>query len=350
MNDRLCELVGLIFLFGSLPCGSSCADQKACGVEAAFGAVHALGMTPEVNYSDLLTKEYISELSGSTASDICKLVGRLGGEAVFLEGLGWASLQSTNHPLILHVSSDGQLEASNHWLLFLGVRDNMAKVVDGGGTVEEWPWDRLLARWRGRAIVVTPKDDASSATAGLNFAETSFAIGLAIGAVALGLVLSNLRPSGKFSFPIVFIGVALGLCIAMRLSSRVELAFPVGMTGRYVFAAIDGPPHETIDLSDFNAWLARPGNITFIDCRYRADFLQSPIPGTISIPVDAKTHEIVTTLEGKDRSQPIVIFCASDRCRFSEFMAVRLTGLGFTDLRIFRGGYAEWLHRSEAEA
>jgi hypothetical protein len=44
------------------------ADQRTCGVEAAFGAVHAMGIETSVRFEELLTTEYVSHRGGSTAA------------------------------------------------------------------------------------------------------------------------------------------------------------------------------------------------------------------------------------------------------------------------------------------
>lgn len=344
----LLTIVAMVLGSLSMPC---LADQKSCGVEAAYGAVHAIGINPECEFVNLLTPDYISQLGGSTAVDVCKAVERLGAQATYLQGLGWASLLYAEHPMILHVSSDGQLEAANHWLLFLGVQDGMAKVVDGGGKPEAWPLDRLLIRWRGLAIAVTPRGEADQAKWSLNFGETALSLGVLVGALAAALLFSTIFSSwASARFPAVLTGVALSLAASVFTVSGVRFPIPTEASTRYAYAAIDGPEFDETRLGEFLSLLDDPGNATLLDCRYYSDHSRFPIPGTLNVPIDAKSHEMVAALADKDRTAPIVIFCTSERCGFSERMAVRLTGLGFTNLKIFRGGYVEWFYHDQTEA
>jgi rhodanese-related sulfurtransferase len=325
-------------------------DQKSCGVEAAYGAMHALGITPDCAFVDLLTTEYISQIGGSTAQDVCNAVERLGAEATYLQGLGWASLLHAKHPMILHVSSDGQLEAANHWLLFLGVRDGMAKVVDGGGTPESWPLERLLVRWRGLAVVVTPPGQKDQASWLLNFYETMMSLSVAAVALAIAQIFRTVSFSRTLTgFAAAFLGVALTVAAFVIGVSGSYFPSPTQPSTRYAVAAIDGADFEIIDLNGFLSLMDDPGEATLLDCRYRPDSLKFPIPGTMNVPIDAKSHEMAEALSGKQPAEPIVIFCANKRCGFSERMAVRLVGMGFTNLKIFRGGYVEWRYRGRVE-
>ncbi|MFN7874371.1 MAG: rhodanese-like domain-containing protein [Pirellula sp.] len=331
------------------------ADQRTCGVEAAFGAVHAIGIEPSVRFEELLTTEYVSHRGGSTADDVCKAVRKLGARGTYLQGMGSVSLLGTKHPLILHVYSDGQLQSPNHWLLFLGMEDGLAKVVDGGGVQEKWPLERLLARWPGRAIVVSPSESNQYFASTLTFLEAGSFVAIIVLAFVIGK--SSLKLTWKsewLRFLLASTGIVAAVGVFSSWVSAGKLPLPFNASTRYIFAALDGAPCEYVDLKEFLLAIKSESDsksdTVVVDCRYESDTKRFPVPGTIPVSLDEKTASIARSMEFINRDRTILLFCLSERCRFSEVMAIRLTGLGFHKFKIFRGGYEEWLKSADSTA
>jgi len=347
------KFVWKIYVFGVLPVlfiGKVWSDNKDCGVKAAYGAVSALGIKPKLTFADLLTAEYISQRSGSTAIDVCKAVGALGGEARYLQGMGWPSLVDSSFPLILHVASDGQLQSANHWILYLGMDGSEARVVNSSGIVELWPMERLLVRWRGRGIVVAPKEHGTQAKHLLNRAELFWLGGLLVGAFSLAkLGDASLNRIRAWKYPITLSIITLFIATFSALGSRARPLLPINATSRYAQAALSGAQHEYIDWHSFKQLLNAPGETVLVDCRYKADYDFAPIPNTVSIPIDAEIGEIERALHGRQASDPIVLFCMSSKCQFSEVMTIRLTAMGFRNLSVWKGGYREWASKNLQE-
>lgn len=62
------------------------------------------------------------------------------------------------------------------------------------------------------------------------------------------------------------------------------------------------------------------------------------IPGTINVPFD----QLKTWAQGKDKHTPIVVYCASYDCPLSSNAWHELKNLGFTNVKAYEGGTAEW--------
>ncbi len=62
------------------------------------------------------------------------------------------------------------------------------------------------------------------------------------------------------------------------------------------------------------------------------------IKGTKNIPL-ATLEEITKTWP---RDKKIVVYCAHSACNASKDACIKLTGLGFTDVRAYEGGMKEW--------
>jgi rhodanese-related sulfurtransferase len=87
--------------------------------------------------------------------------------------------------------------------------------------------------------------------------------------------------------------------------------------------------------------LYQVGAALFIDSRRASEFDAGRIPGAMSLPADAFDIYKVQ-FEAFPRTQPIIVYCDGQQCNSSLTVATRLNGLGFTNVRVFFGGWQEW--------
>lgn len=80
---------------------------------------------------------------------------------------------------------------------------------------------------------------------------------------------------------------------------------------------------------------------TFIDARSSDEFKAGHIPQSRSLPYyELETHQSV--LDGLKPESPLILYCEGIGCELSFFLGRELQGMGYTDLKIFYGGYPEW--------
>src|SRR5256885_17170355 len=70
-------------------------------------------------------------------------------------------------------------------------------------------------------------------------------------------------------------------------------------------------------------------------------FEDSHLPGARNMPHDA-VAEVAPRL-APDKSAPIVVYCANAACQNSHIAAVRLTQLGYSDVRVYAAGKQDWI-------
>lgn len=95
-----------------------------------------------------------------------------------------------------------------------------------------------------------------------------------------------------------------------------------------------------LDLAELRAALesARPPLLAeILSPRY---FEQGHLPGAINLPLEGFAAAAVAALP--DRAAAVVVYCASDTCQNSDMAARQLQALGYTNVRVFRGGKAAW--------
>lgn len=80
----------------------------------------------------------------------------------------------------------------------------------------------------------------------------------------------------------------------------------------------------------------------FLDARDAAEFAAGRIPGAHNLPFyDLETHR-QAALEGLSPDSPIVVYCEGVGCELSLFLGRELQQMGYTDVKIFYGGFPEW--------
>jgi rhodanese-related sulfurtransferase len=81
----------------------------------------------------------------------------------------------------------------------------------------------------------------------------------------------------------------------------------------------------------------------FIDSRSRGSFQKGHIQGAINIPFE-ESHDIQDgLLESLPHDKILVIYCDGQECQSSTNLARYLFQQGFLDLRVFFGGWEEWM-------
>jgi rhodanese-related sulfurtransferase len=79
----------------------------------------------------------------------------------------------------------------------------------------------------------------------------------------------------------------------------------------------------------------------FIDSRHAYDFGSGHITGAVSVPLHdfALSHPVISALR---RDQLIITYCDGEECSSSIELAKLLYGGGFTNVKVFFGGWNEW--------
>jgi rhodanese-related sulfurtransferase len=108
----------------------------------------------------------------------------------------------------------------------------------------------------------------------------------------------------------------------------------------YKMMAREGDPgfidlSETIDVQQQNT-------ATILDARSHDEFKAGHIPGAKSLPYYEINQYKDDALANLAADAPIIIYCEGIGCELSFFLGRDLVAGGFTNIRIFYGGYPEW--------
>ena len=82
----------------------------------------------------------------------------------------------------------------------------------------------------------------------------------------------------------------------------------------------------------------------FLDSREREKYQQGRIFGALSLPFEGEHDPVVLDILDAPHEKTLVVYCDGSECRSSINLATALHDRGYTDIRVFFGGWEEWLN------
>jgi rhodanese-related sulfurtransferase len=151
-------------------------------------------------------------------------------------------------------------------------------------------------------------------------------VGLAIVSLIAGLIINHL---GANSLPLVH----------RSPSERLQ-----GELTRLVAAPpFESFPVETVSLDEFRPAVEHKDDL-IIDARSSHYYQTGHVPGAINLARDDFARDYIrlrASLE-KSKDAPIIVYCSGGDCHDSKMVAQALTSLGFSQVRVFTGGWDAW--------
>jgi rhodanese-related sulfurtransferase len=87
--------------------------------------------------------------------------------------------------------------------------------------------------------------------------------------------------------------------------------------------------------------LFETGSALFLDSRNAYDYDRGHIKGAMNIPLK-EWENAKHRLESLSKDHPFVVYCDGAECNSSIELAAKLYAAGFTNVKIFFGGWREW--------
>jgi rhodanese-related sulfurtransferase len=149
---------------------------------------------------------------------------------------------------------------------------------------------------------------------------------LAIASLAAGLVMNRLsdRP-----LPLVY--------------QTTEHRFDAELTTLVTAAPFKIAPAATVGLPEFRSAVDSK-NTLILDARPSIFFEQGHVPGALNLARDAfaRDYRQLAPVLKLATDKPIIVYCAGGDCHDSRLVANALMSLGFSNVRVFTGGWEEW--------
>jgi rhodanese-related sulfurtransferase len=314
-----------------------------CGVHCLYAALDAIGK--DARFEELISTKYISSERGSSAADLQSAAADFGAHGTTMTRLTADTLRSSRHPVILHVKPIARSAAYTHWMLFLGMDDGKARILDPPKQLEVVPMAHVLARWDGIGIVI---HDSNAVGLSVWPARAMFGSLAVIAACAIWLIRLLRSPSGvkRLGARRDLCGLVGVLCVSVAIALIWHGVSPEGfLLNRSAVASVvanfhsAAVPHLTID--ELEA-LRRNGDAVLIDARRPQAYRRGHIDGAINVPVTSSLSSRDRALGHLPKTSRIVLYCQSERCPWASELANLLTANGYSDLSLFPGGWQEW--------
>jgi rhodanese-related sulfurtransferase len=330
------------FLVISIAGSTLLGQEKYCGIYAVYSAGLILGVD-DYEFESLISEKYVSDIQGSTGNDISAAATDMGLSSKRLDDLGVESLLSSECPMVLHVMTDGQVEAYNHWILFIGINSNgEADIVETPGQVYSMPLSSLLARWDGTAVLLDKPEKNLNSNKSL-CAKGLFFLSVLVFAACVVVVLERLCRSFRIK---VFFGVTEVL-IPVLLVALFTLTIPGNSirsngTARYLQSAVAKGEFPVIEKVELEALISSQNELMLIDARHPIKFRQGALRGAKNLPYFSDSESMDLFLANIPRETKVIIYCKSHRCSYDNLLGIRIAQFGFTDIVLFEGGWEAW--------
>lgn len=326
-----------------------------CGLYCIYALVSA--WDGDIEFRDLLRPEYISHYEGSSLSELKQAATDNHRYAECVGGMTIRSLKSCNTPAILHVKSSMESKEYDHYVLFLGIKENMARVFTPPQWLAYMPLHKLSYLWDGNALVVS--EDPLNISQ-LFFRDRLLMLSLIVVACIVTVVMHLIRKkcfNYALSIPLkMCYSIAQGSCILITafILCFVVHFFPDNGFLSYkdaVNAVQKAHAGNFIPKINVNRAAKIIGNGTmFVDARFREDYEAGHIENAISLPIDCTDEEYTQTISSLPKNKRVVLYCQSAGCKYAEIVAIRLREDGFGSLAVFRGGWVEWQKNNESQS
>jgi rhodanese-related sulfurtransferase len=149
---------------------------------------------------------------------------------------------------------------------------------------------------------------------------------LAIASLAAGLVMNRLsdRP-----LPIVY--------------QTTEQRFDAELTTLVTASPFKIAPAATVRLQEFHSAVESKSAL-ILDARPSVFFEQGHVPGALNLARDAfaRDYRQLAPVLKSATDKPVIVYCAGGDCHDSRLVANALMSLGFSNVRVFTGGWEEW--------
>lgn len=139
------------------------------------------------------------------------------------------------------------------------------------------------------------------------------------------------------------VGIILCLSFVIGISANLSLIkqYRKGDFSQSFLSHEDFPSIQFIGIFEAEDLFAG-GNAVFLDSRADEKYLEGHILGAVNIPFEGG-ERIVEEQLPFPREATLIVYCDGNECQSSVLLAKVLAEFGFEDIRVFFGGWAEWI-------
>ncbi len=320
-----------------------------CGLYCVYAALRLADR--KLDFRELVKRDYIKSNKGSTLVELRRAAEDHGLYATLATKMTERVLRECRHPVILHVKPSLTSPTYSHYELYLGAKEGKARILNPPGNVALVPFSELAPRWDGNGLILSdrPIDIGAVFAPAREHVATAAIVATVFVLLVRAANRARLRLYGPISGRLLLIfsvaqTVALGVIVLLG-GMIYHYATEAGLLANTDAVKAIQSVHAGNFIPKLS--LQRVSRLVntdtvFIDARVARDFATGHLDGAISLPVNTGKERRDRTLAGVSKAAPVVVYCQSSACKFAESVAVTLATDGFSNVSIFKGGWAEW--------
>jgi rhodanese-related sulfurtransferase len=149
---------------------------------------------------------------------------------------------------------------------------------------------------------------------------------------------------------LVVLSLAAGLAINHLSSQPLPIVYqtPEQRLDAELTSLVKVPPFQiapaaTLGLAEFRSAVENKSAL-ILDARPSAFFEEGHVPGALNLARDnfAKDYHRLSGVLKPAEDKPVIVYCSGGACHDSRLVANALLSLGFSNVRVFTGGWEAW--------
>ena len=284
--------------------------DRYCGLYCVYQAAKLTGR--QADLESLIVPERLSGDYGSTPRNLTDTLDEYHIPYRYLNNIDYADAYLMGGPIILLIKNAPESHEPNHWIMLLDVRLGDCDIYDPSTGTLTVSAAELRSLWGGTAIAVGSSQDVL---------QTSYWSSVIVkGMVCLGLILAGIGLLRLLATRYRFVGLVLAtLVLAIAHQTLMPSSFA---RNRDVLSALDhaGQPREPAAMTP-EELIHYPGKLHVIDVRTPPQYHAEHVAGSVSIPIGSSQWKIRKLMSKIPKDAPIVFYCNSRSCGWSEAFA-----------------------------
>jgi rhodanese-related sulfurtransferase len=323
--------------------------RSFCGLNSLYAATEMFDLNQD--YATLISPQYLGD-EGSTLAQL-KLAGEASGfTAIPLYNLSLSSLKYSPYPLILHVKQNSESQEYNHWVLYMGIRNDQPLIYDVPSKPSPMSQGELSLRWDGVALMLAPEASPRTNWMYMPFLQLGgFALSVFIVLLLLlrcQTVILKYLPHPPWTVRSLFVAAQslFILAITIIVAISYNLFSPTGFLTQESHAVSIQDGNQNSFLPDITQDTVRKwlddSDVIIIDARWKRDYLLGHIDNAINIEPDQNEETIQNSLSHLSYNKKIIIYCQSESCPYADNTAKKLQALGYDNVYHYKKGWVDW--------
>jgi rhodanese-related sulfurtransferase len=308
----------------------------------------------KTNFVELLKPKYIGSGKGSSLAELQKAAEDHGLYTKAVVRITSKELSRCDYPIILHMKLSVKSQDYDHYALFLGTQNGKVKILDPPNPMKLVSFAELAPQWDGTGLIVS----AEPIDLGTVFAQARrrfiLYAAIAISAILVLRWTKRWLPEAVLNSRAKLFGLSIGqgaafATVGLLCGMLYHFANDEGLLANAKATSAIQRAHQgnfIPKISERQVQRLLDADAIFIDARFARDYEAGHLEDAISVPVDANDVKRRKATAHISKDARIVLYCQSAGCKFAETVAFKLMEDGFSNICIFRGGWAEWVAKN----